>query len=158
MTLIADTTVLSNFALAQRPELLRMACPEGVLIAAQVMEEIRRGVERGILPPCDWQWLPICTLDTPEEVQLFEHIQRRLGQGEAACLALAVQRGFTFLTDDGDARRWSHRAEIPVSGTMGILVQLVQNGILTIDEGNALLTEMRQKGFYSPVDRLDGLL
>ena len=158
MTLIADTTVLSNFALVQRPELLRMAGPEDVLTAAQGMEEIRRGVERGILPPCDWQWLPICTLDTPEEVQLFEHISRRLGQGEAACLALAVHRVFTFLTDDGDTRRWSHRAEVPVSGTIGILVRLVQSGTLTIDEGNALLTEMRQKGFYSPVDRLDGLL
>lgn len=157
MTLIADTTVLSNFALVQRPELLSMAGSE-VITAAQVMEEIRRGVERGILPLCDWQWLPICTLDTSEEVQLFEHISRRLGQGEAACLALAIQRGYTFLTDDGDARRWSHRAEIPVSGTIGILVRLVQRGTLTIDEGNALLTEMRQKGFYAPVDRLDGLL
>jgi predicted nucleic acid-binding protein len=157
MTLIADTTVLSNFALVQRLELLSMAGSE-VITAAQVMEEIRRGVERGILPPGDWQWLPICTLDTPAEVQLFEHISRRLGQGEAACLALAVQRGYTFLTDDGDARRWSHRAEIPVSGTIGILVRLVQSGALTIDEGNALLTEMRQKGFYAPVDRLDGLL
>jgi predicted nucleic acid-binding protein len=157
MTLIADTTVLSNFALVQRLELLSMAGSE-VITAVQVMEEIRRGVERGILSPCDWQWLPICTLDTPEEVQLFEHISQRLGQGEAACLALAVQRGYTFLTDDGDARRWSHRAEIPVSGTIGILVRLVQSGTLTRDEGNALLTEMRQKGFYAPVDRLDGLL
>jgi len=157
MTLIADTTVLSNFALVQRPELLSMAGSE-VITAAQVMEEIRRGVERGLLPLWDWQWLSICTLDTPEEVQLFEHISRRLGQGEAACLALAIQRGYTFLTDDGDARRWSHRAEIPVSGTIGILVRLVQRGTLTIDEGNALLTEMRQKGFYAPVDRLDGLL
>jgi predicted nucleic acid-binding protein len=48
MTLIADTTVLSNFALVQRPELLSMAGSE-VITAAQVMEEIRRGVERGIL-------------------------------------------------------------------------------------------------------------
>ena len=85
MTLIADTTVLSNFALVQRPELLRMACPEGVLTTAQVMEEIRRGVESGILPQCDWQWLLVCTLDTPEEAQLFENIHRRLGQGESAC-------------------------------------------------------------------------
>jgi predicted nucleic acid-binding protein len=157
MTLIADTTVLSNFALVQRPELLSMAGVE-IITAAQVMEEIRRGVARGILPPGDWQWLPLCTLDTSEEVQLFEHISRRLGRGEAACLALAVHRGYTFPTDDRDARRWSHRAEIPVSGTIGILVRLVQNGTLTIDEGNALLSEMRQKGFYAPVDRLDGLL
>jgi hypothetical protein len=54
MTLIADTTILSNFSLVQRPELLRIGCAEDVVTAVQVMEEIRRGVTTGILPPCDW--------------------------------------------------------------------------------------------------------
>lgn len=158
MTLIVNTTVLSNFALVQRPELIRIGCPEEVVTAAQVMEEIRRGVDRQVLPACDWDWLPVCTLDTPEEVRVFEQIHRRLGQGEAACLAVAISRGFTFLSDDTDARRWGNRAGIPVSGTIGILVQLVQSGILTLDEGNALLTEMRQQGYYAPIERLHGLL
>jgi predicted nucleic acid-binding protein len=84
---------LSNFALVQRAELIRIDCPEDVVTAAQVMEEIRRGVDKQILPPCDWDWLPVYMLDTPEEVRLFEQIHRRLGQGEAACLALAMSRG-----------------------------------------------------------------
>ena len=54
MTLIANTTVLSNFALIQHPELIRIGCPEEVVTAAQVMEEMRRGVAKQILPPCDW--------------------------------------------------------------------------------------------------------
>ena len=158
MTLITNTTVLSNFALVQRPELIRIGRPEDVVTVAQVMEEIRRGVDKQILPPCDWDWLPVYMLDTPEEVRLFEQIHRRLGQGEAACLVLAMSRGFKFLSDDTDARRWGNRAGIPVSGTIGILVQLVQSGTLTLDEGNALLTEMRQKGYYAPIERLNGLL
>jgi predicted nucleic acid-binding protein len=150
MTLIAKTTVWSNFALVQRPELIRIGCPEDVITAAQVMEEIRRGMDRQVLPPCDWDWLPVYTLDTPDEVRVFEQIHRRLGQGEAACLALALSRGFKFLSDDTDARRWGNRAGIPVSETIGILVRLVQSGTLTLEEGNALLTEMRQNGYYAP--------
>jgi len=93
MTLIANTTVLSNFALVQRPELIRIGCPEDVVTAAQVMEEIRLGVDRQVLPSCDWDWLPVRTLNTPVEVRVFEQVHRRLGQGEAACLALAMSRG-----------------------------------------------------------------
>jgi predicted nucleic acid-binding protein len=158
MTLIANTTILSNFALVQRPELIRIGCPEDVVTAAQVMEEIRRGVARQLLPACDWNWLPVRTLDTPEGVQLFEQVHRRLGQGEAACLALAMSRGFKFLSDDTDARRWGNRAGIPVSEMIGILVRLVQSAILTLAEGNALLTEMRQQGYYAPVEQLNDLL
>jgi hypothetical protein len=158
MTLIANTTVLSNFALIQHPELIRIGCPEEVVTAAQVMEEMRRGVAKQILPPCDWDWLPVRTLDTPEEVRLFEQIHRRLGQGEAACLALAMSRGLKFLSDDTDARRWGNRAGIAVSGTIGILVRLVQSGTLTLDESNTLLTEMRQQGYYAPVEQLNDLL
>jgi predicted nucleic acid-binding protein len=73
-------------------------------------------------------------------------------------LAWAMRRRFKFLSDDTDARRWGNRAGIPVSGTIGILVRLVQSDTLTLDEGNALLTEMRQKGYYAPVERLDGFL
>jgi predicted nucleic acid-binding protein len=89
---------------------------------------------------------------------MFEQIHQRLGQGEAACLALAMSRGFTFLSDDMDARRWGNRADIAVSGTIGILVWLVHSDTLTLEEGNALLTEMRQKGYYAPIESLNGLL
>lgn len=146
MRLIVNTTVLSNFAFVERPELFRIGCPEGVVTAVQVMEEIRTGVAKGVLPSCDWDWLPVWTLDTAEEKRLFEQIGRRLGRGEAACLALAISRGLKFLTDDADARRWAQRAALPVSGTIGILVRLVQSGTLTLAEGNNLLTAMRPVG------------
>jgi hypothetical protein len=55
MTLIAKTTVLSNFALVQRRELLRVGYPEDAVTAIQVMEEIRRGVDKQLLPPCAWE-------------------------------------------------------------------------------------------------------
>lgn len=133
MTWILDTSVLSNFALVQRPDLLHMTGSEELVTTVQVMEEIQQGIERGVLPPYDWHWLRVCTVDTPEEVLLFEQLHRRLGKGEAACLALAMGRGLKFLIDDTDARGRAQRAGIPVSGTIGILVVLVRSGALTPD-------------------------
>ena len=69
-----------------------------------------------------------------------------------------MHRDFMVLTDDADARCWAHRAEIPVSGTIGLLVQLVQGKVVTLAEANSLLTDMRENGYYSPVTRLDELI
>ncbi len=44
---------------------------------------------------------------------------------------------------------------IPVSGTIGILVSAVRKGIIPKQEADELLSEMIDKGFYSPVKRLD---
>lgn len=158
MTLIADTTILSNFSFVHRPNLLRAGGLEDMVTAVQVMEEYQEGVEKHLVPSCDWHWLPLLTLDTPEEVRLCDQIHQRLGVGESACLSLAMYRGCMVLTDDSDARRWAHRAEIPVSGTIGILVQLVQWKAITLEVANGLLTDMREHGYYAPVVRLDQLI
>lgn len=41
MTLVLNTTLLSNFALVQRPDLLTVANSEELVTAAEVMEGIR---------------------------------------------------------------------------------------------------------------------
>ena len=147
MTLIADTTILSNFSLAQRSDLLRADCLEDIVTATQVIEEYQDGVEKHLVPQCDWHWLSILTLDTPEEIRLFEQLHLRLGAGESACRSLAMYRDVMVLTDDSDARRWAHRTEIPVSGTVGLLVQLIQGNVITLEEANQLLTTMRDHGY-----------
>lgn len=88
----------------------------------------------------------------------FEQLHQRLGAGESACLALATSRSFLVLTDDIDARRWCHHTEIPVSGTIGLLMQLVQGHALPLDEANNLLQVMREHGYYAPITRLEELL
>lgn len=158
MTLIADTTILSNFSLVHRPDLLRADGLEEIVTALRVMEEYQTGVAKHLVPLCDWHWLPILTLDTQAEIKLFAQLHQHLGAGESACLSLATYRGFMVLTDDSDARRWAHRTEIPVSGTIGLLVQLVQGKVIALEEANGLLTAMREHGYYSPVTRLDQLI
>lgn len=73
-------------------------------------------------------------------------------------MSIAISRNLKVLTDDLDARRLAQRRGIPVSGTIGILVEAVRRGILSVDEGNAMLSKMTAKGYFSPFERLDELL
>jgi predicted nucleic acid-binding protein len=93
-----------------------------------------------------------------DEKDSFLRLSSRFGRGEASCLAIALHRNAGILTDDLDARKFAQRGDIPVSGSIGILVKCVTNGNLSLAQGNDLLGRMIQKGFFSPVDCLDRFL
>ncbi len=96
--LIADTTVLSNFALVEREDLLRKVLGEDLVSVAEVMEELRQGETKGLVPQRNWGWLRVLRVETSQERSLFESFRQRLGAGEAACLSLAITRGCKILT------------------------------------------------------------
>ena len=62
------------------------------------------------------------------------------------------------LTDDLDAKKLAQRRGIPVSGTIGVLVEAVRTGILSVDERNVMLSNMIAKGYFYPFERLNELL
>jgi predicted nucleic acid-binding protein len=81
-------------------------------------------------------------------------LKARVGAGEAACIAILVARGGLLLTDDGPARYLAATLGIEVSGTIGTLGKLLRREILSLKEGDALLQEMRARGYWSPVRSL----
>lgn len=46
-----------------------------------------------------------------------------LGEGESAALVMAIDLGYRCLTDDGAARRTAEAYNVPVGGTMYVLLQ-----------------------------------
>lgn len=97
------------------------------------------------------------TLRYPEERNLFRNLSRRLGKGEASSIAIAYHRKYSFLTDDKDARVVAQSLQIPVSGTIGLLVKLVQKKACTEHEAERLLHSMIEHGFYSPISSMKEL-
>jgi predicted nucleic acid-binding protein len=81
-----------------------------------------------------------------------------LDAGEASCLALAISRGFTLVTDDLAVRQLAQARDVPLTGTLGILIALVRDDALSLNEANAVLTTMIRRRYRSPVDRLDELV
>jgi predicted nucleic acid-binding protein len=63
-----------------------------------------------------------------------------------------------LVTDDLAARQLAQERDVPLAGTVGILLVLVRDGLLPLPEANAILAEMIERRYRSPVDRLDELL
>ncbi len=155
--IVIDNTVLSNFALVQRPKFIRHAFREKVGTTDQVFNELTRGVELGRLPECSWEWLERIRMTASEVVQ-FAQLRRQLDEGEASCLAVAAQRKWNVATDDKDARKWAIRLHIPHTGTLGILGLLITQKHMTLGEGNDWLHLMINAGYHSPMKTLDRLV
>jgi predicted nucleic acid-binding protein len=73
-------------------------------------------------------------------------MRRRLGEGETSSLAVAVSRGYSFLTDDMKARRVAQTAGVTVSGSVAVLLELIRTQNITLEEGNNVLRTFIRHG------------
>jgi predicted nucleic acid-binding protein len=162
MKLIANNTVISNFALVARLDLLRNLYGE-ICITPEICNEIEEGIRCGYdfqkltkVEADNGEWLFVTYLDAQEK----EHIKKlviRLDIGEASCIAVAKSRKWIFLTDDKLARNVCNSINVKYIGTIGILKTALARNLISIDEGNKLLQIMIDNGYYSPVTRLDSV-
>ena len=108
------------------------------------------GLEAEIYPLAETGWIEVVSMVDDEELRLFHPAPRRLQHGEAACVAIARHRNRSFLTVDKLARKTDREWGITVSGTLGVLVQRVKRGLVTVEAGDELLREMIDRGYRSP--------
>lgn len=153
---VVDNTVLSNYALINRPDLLRLALASGGTTTAAVRREIEMGEVLSIVPQCDWRWLPVVEL-TEAEQALATLLLANISIGEAECMAVAVKRSGIVVTDDRGARKQAMKYNVGMSGTLGVLKKLIDEGHLTASQADEHLAEMIAKGYYSPVTRFSQL-
>ena len=150
---LLDTTILSNFAHVQRPDLVQVALGDQAATTPAVLAELQQGEALGFVPRVDWRWLPILTLTAAEQAQTIAY-QHILDAGESECLAVAVLRQGRFLSDDLAARRLAQATDIAISGTIGLLLLLIGRKHLSIPEADRLLATMKQQGYRAPVTSL----
>lgn len=153
MLLVLDNPVLSNFALIERSALLTFLSPGQLVTVTDAWLEWQTGVELGHIPPCDLSWLAVLQLSAAER-DLRDELMPPLDIGEAACLAVALSRGYALLTDDRMARREARRLGVPLAGTIGALISLVDDGYLTEHVANQILQQMIAAGYRSPLKSL----
>ena len=167
MNVIANTTIISNFASVGRLDILRDLLGE-LYITTEVYAEIQDGLAEGydfyvgieshLNPLSPGGWLYMTSLRDEEELRLFSNMPAALHRGEASCLAVAVRRGMAFLSDDARARAAARHLQVPVSGTLGVLVSAINQRLLTLEAADLLLNQMVQAGFHSPYGTLAELL
>jgi predicted nucleic acid-binding protein len=165
---IFDTTVLSNLAAVGPLDLLERRYRKTAVTTLEVSDELRRGLQAGygylenVLQQIDsispGGWLRLVAPTSAAEHQLRSEFDPLLDPGEAARLALAISRGFALVTDDLAARRLAQERDVPLTGTVGILLAQVRDGLLSLIEANTMLAKMIERRFRSPVGRLDELV
>lgn len=156
--IVLDTTVLSCFASSEDLYLLDALAIRFVTVEA-VVEELRTGVDRGhvVLAPAI-EAVDVLTVDGAPGSML-----EGLDHGEAHALYAAFQREGTIATDDGPARDRVAALDVPVTGSIGLLLRGVRQERISVGEADALHHHwVTEEDFHSPVssiadalDRLD---
>jgi predicted nucleic acid-binding protein len=100
-----------------------------VTVPTAVEEEINAGRRLGVSLP-DLRSLDWLTIGRPESKKILPMITD-LGAGEAEVLMMALERADPLvILDDGLARRLAETLEIPLTGTLGLLLDAKTAGLI----------------------------
>jgi predicted nucleic acid-binding protein len=153
---VLDTVVLSNYATSDSIELLLSVLGRPVTVDT-VRDELERGVEEG------YTHLETVTERLSAGIPVVEvtpddRIAATLDAGEAAALTAAIERDAVFASDDLAARERAAELGIARSGSLGILLEAVEQGTLQEPRADELLDRWRsENGYHSPVDSVSEL-
>ena len=155
-----DATVISNYASTDSIGFVVQVVEAPVVVPA-VRDEIEQGVDfgheylTGAVEAFD-EGLPIS--DEPAEIQGM-NLGERLDAGEAEALRGAAEHDGTIATDDLAARRLGSELDVPVTGSIGLLILGIKQdrtGTQTADEW--IESWRNQRGYYAPVESVTELL
>jgi predicted nucleic acid-binding protein len=157
---VLDATVLSNVAQGDHIELL-LDLPRPVTVET-VRDELEAGTETH---PYLENALAVLGAEVPvitpsRSAQKVEaELLESLDPGEAQALAVAEATDGTLVTDDGDARRIAREREVALSGSIGLLVRAVENGLVAAETADRYLKRwIDEAGFRSPARDIDVFL
>lgn len=157
---VLDATVLSNFASTDGVSLLVTVLESPVVVPA-VRDELERGLDAGheyldtVVDALETD-LPIQSLPSDSD---FQEIWDRLDPGEAESLLAAIEHSGTLATDDLAARRMAAQRDVPVTGSIGLLVLGIESGRLNRDTADEWLDTWRdQRGYYAPVESVSEIV
>jgi predicted nucleic acid-binding protein len=152
-----DNTVLTNFALIGRPDLILLLWPDIACTTTSIMEEYQAGVYATKLPENVWHELPIYKLTTEENARATG-LPPQLGTGERTCLAAAIIQQGVLASDDQQARKYGLQVGVTIIGSVGILIRCIEQGLISKSEAQVLLDRMIAANYHSPISSLDEIL
>jgi predicted nucleic acid-binding protein len=104
--------------------------------------DLERFTAAGLLHKCD--------LEGREEIELFVRMASQLGDGEAACFAIAANRGWALATDDRRARRFAADATLAVVTTPELVKLWAENTHASDEEIVAVLQDIQRFAYFTP--------
>ncbi len=145
MIVISDTTPISNFIQIDKLYLLKDIY-EKIIIPQEVYNELMEleefGFSMSFLIESDW-----ISIETPQNTNLIQNLSRDLDLGEVQAIVLAIEKTNSFLLiDEKQGRSEAERLNIPIIGTLGVLLIAKERGMITEIEPS--LEKLREIGFW----------
>ena len=144
--IVLDASVLLNFVKIGRIELLgQLGTP--VVLLDQVLDEVRRPEQRVVVDGAvKTGILDLQSVRNPVEVTLFANLRTdgRLGAGECAVLAVALNRNWVAGLQDRRARVEGQRRceDLALCQTEDLVLKLIQSEHLTLEESDGFLVKL----------------
>lgn len=137
---LTDTSILINFLHVERLDLLGKLPGYEFQVPDHVVEEIldpklRERLEAGLQSG----GLTVLSIIDLEEIEAYANFHRTLGQGEAACLAVAVRRGYFVGSDDRGAFRRAAAEGLGkerILTTPDLIVLAIRAGVASVEEAD----------------------
>ena len=155
-----DATVISNFASTSSVEFLDDIL-EAPVVAPAVRDEIEQGVEFGheyLTSAVEAFDDGLVVSDVPPETGRA-NLGQRLDPGETEALRGAFERDGTLATDDLAARRLATELDVPVTGSVGLLVLGIEREHIDSETADEWIDIWRhERGYYAPVESVTEVL
>ena len=99
----------------------------------------------------------------PEEVETFAKLTalESFGNGECACIAVALHRSYTLAIDDKKAIKQARLScpTISIATTEDLMVSMIKSGLITVSEADAIKDEWASSyKFKLKINSFSGLL
>jgi uncharacterized protein len=131
MKAVSNSSILIALSSIGQLELINQKFPDGVMIPPAVWKEVvetgrgRNGAEL----VAKAEWLTIVSVINTSFISL---LRLELDEGESEAIALFLEQPTqAILLDEKNARRVAKRMNLPVLGTVGILIWAKQNGLIS---------------------------
>lgn len=140
--LVMDAGPLNHFAKAGWLGVLRFVADGAQVVITDIVEaELRTGAHTRphLQTVLDSDWIERRVLSSLEELGAYGKFSSRLvgadgrNAGEASVLAYAQVHRMIAVIDDGAGRKAGKTAEVQVRGTLGLLMDAIRSGQLTVE-------------------------
>ena len=148
---VADANVLINFMHVSRLGLLAEIPNHRFVVPDHVRAEIKRTDQRAILDDAVLVgWLDIEVIHDIDTIAVFTELIARMGRGEAACIAIAAQRGWFIASDE--KRLFLREATSRVGAgrvltTIDLFVLAIKAGLISVDDADREKAALERKRF-----------
>ncbi len=148
---VTDANVLINLMHVARLDLCARLPSYQFVVPDHVLEEITEPDQRKALDDAITKGVfNVASITDLDSIALFDELTRRVDPGEAACLTLAVERGWIVASDE--KKRFRREAEIRIGkdrliGTKDLYLMAIGAGLITVEEADSDKAALGQRRF-----------